>query len=187
MVQLTTTVPALVVKPRHHTCTCYNCWIQTSLPTPTCGVWIMPSCGNHIQPSGFALVLYEVTALVHYTPYTTGRGGLTITYSHSYYYPVRMCKGKVISSVVVVVVSTNIARSTILGELVSANCSQGVINRKKTREHASRLSKRDHKSYINRSSCWSRLLVTPTAIICICMRHILIACTRARTLAIDQY
>ena len=34
---------------------------------------------NRIQPSGFALVLYEVTALVHYTPYTTGRGGLTIT------------------------------------------------------------------------------------------------------------
>ena len=70
------TVPALVVKPRHHTCTCYNCWIQT---TPTSAVWIMHSCGNRIQPSGFALVLYEVTALVHYTPYSTGWGALTIT------------------------------------------------------------------------------------------------------------
>ena len=34
---------------------------------------------NHIQPLGFALVLYVVTALVHYTPYSPGRGGLTIT------------------------------------------------------------------------------------------------------------
>ena len=32
---------------------------------------------NHIQPSG---VLYVVTAPVHYTPYSPGRGGLTITY-----------------------------------------------------------------------------------------------------------
>ena len=30
VVQLTTTVPAQVLKPRHHTCTCYNCGIQTS-------------------------------------------------------------------------------------------------------------------------------------------------------------
>ena len=69
-------------------------------------------------------------------------------------------RGKVISSVVVgvvvVVVSTKIARSRILGEFASANCSQGVINRKKTRERASRLSKRDHESY---KSCF--LLVTP--------------------------
>ena len=37
---------------------------------------------NHIQPSGFTLVLYVVTALVHYTPYSPARGGLTIT-NHS--------------------------------------------------------------------------------------------------------
>ena len=36
---------------------------------------------NHIQPTGFVLVLYVVTALMHYTPYSPGRGGLTITYS----------------------------------------------------------------------------------------------------------
>ena len=37
---------------------------------------------NHIQPSGFALVLYVVTALVHYIPYSTSRGVLTITWEH---------------------------------------------------------------------------------------------------------
>ena len=36
---------------------------------------------NHIQHLGFALVLYVVTALVHYTPYSPGRGRLTITNS----------------------------------------------------------------------------------------------------------
>ena len=53
-------------------------------------------------------------------------------------------RGKVIGSVVVVVVvvvvSTKIARSRVLGEFASASCSQGAINRKKTRERASRLS-----------------------------------------------
>ena len=34
---------------------------------------------NHIQPSGFALMLFVVTALVHYTPYSPGRGGLNST------------------------------------------------------------------------------------------------------------
>ena len=58
--------------------------------------------------------------------------------------------------VVVVVVSTKIARSRILGEFASANCSQGVKNHKETHIRASRLSKRDHESY---KSCF--LLVTP--------------------------
>ena len=63
-------------------------------------------------------------------------------------------RGKVIGSVVVVivVVSTKIARSRLLSEILSANCSQGVRNRKKACVHVSRLSKRDHKSF---------LLVTP--------------------------
>ena len=37
---------------------------------------------------------------------------------------------------------------------------------------------------INRASCWSRLLVTPTAITCIRMRN---RPTHARTLAIAQH
>ena len=67
-------------------------------------------------------------------------------------------RGKVIGFVVVVVVvvSTKIARSGILGEFASTNCSYGVGNRKKTRVWASRLSKRDHESY---KSC--SLMVTP--------------------------
>ena len=65
-------------------------------------------------------------------------------------------RGKVIGFVVVVVVSTKIARSRILDKFASANCSYGVGNRKETRVRASRLSKRDHKSY---ESCF--LLVTP--------------------------
>ena len=32
----------------------------------------------HIQPSGFVLMLYVVTALMHYIPYSTCRGVLTI-------------------------------------------------------------------------------------------------------------
>ena len=36
---------------------------------------------NHIQHLGFGLVLYVVTALVRYTPYSPGRGRLTITNS----------------------------------------------------------------------------------------------------------
>ena len=57
-------------------------------------------------------------------------------------------RGKVIGFVVVVVVvSTKIARSGILGEFVSANCSYGVGNRKKMRIWVSKLSIRDHESY----------------------------------------
>ena len=43
-------------------------------------VWNNALMRNHIQPSGFALVLYVVTALVHYISYSTSRGVLTITY-----------------------------------------------------------------------------------------------------------
>ena len=78
----------------------------------------------------------------------------------AYFYPARAHaqRDKVIGFVVfvVVVVSTKIARSGILGEFASANCSVGVGNRKKTRVWVSRLSKRDHESY---KSCF--LLVTP--------------------------
>ena len=66
-------------------------------------------------------------------------------------------RGKVIGSVVVVVVvSTKIARSRILGEFASANCRYDVENRKKTCVRASKLSKRGHESY---KSCF--VLVTP--------------------------
>ena len=92
-------------------------------------------------------------------------------------------RGKVIGSVVVVVVvSTKIARSRILGEFASANCSDGVINRKKTRERASRLSKRDHESY---KSCF--LLVTPISHTHSNYLHMHAERSRTRTLAIDQY
>ena len=49
-----------------------------------------------------------------------------------------------------------IARSGILSEFASANCSQGVRNQKKTRVRMSRLSTRGHESYKSRF-----LLVTP--------------------------
>ena len=95
-----------------------------------------------------------------------------------YIYPVRM--GKVIGFVVVVVVvSTKIARSGILGEFASANCSYGVGNRKKTRIRASRLSKRDHESY---KSCF--LLVTPISHTHSNYLHMHTAHSRTRTLAI---
>ena len=53
--------------------------VNTSLPA--WAVWIMHSCGirSHVQPTVFALLLYVVTALVHYNPYSPGRGVLTIS------------------------------------------------------------------------------------------------------------
>ena len=97
-------------------------------------------------------------------------------------------RGKVIGSVVVVVVvSTKIARSTILREFASANCSQGFINCKKTCERASRQSKSDHESY---RSCF--LLVTPISHThsdsnYLHMHALYSERSRTRTLAIDQY
>ena len=91
-------------------------------------------------------------------------------------------RGKIIGSVIVVVVSTKIAKSRLLDEFASANCSQGVRNRKKTYERASRLSTRDHESY---KSCF--LLVTPISHAhsnyLHCIHHILNA--RARWLLIN--
>ena len=71
--------------------------------------------------------------------------------------------------VVVVVVSKKNLQIQILGKFASANCGYGVGNRKKAGVQVSRLSKRDHESYKS-CFCWSRLLVTPTAIICMCIR-----------------
>ena len=54
----------------------------TTSHTPSRTVWsIMQSVCNHIQPLGFALVLYVVTTLVHYIldPYCPAWGVLTIT------------------------------------------------------------------------------------------------------------
>ena len=64
-------------------------------------------------------------------------------------------RGKVIGSVIVVVVSTKIARSRVLGEFASANCSQGVMNRKKTRERANvrRGCAKGTTKAINHASC----------------------------------
>ena len=60
-------------------------------------------------------------------------------------------RGEVIGSVVVVVVSTKIARSRILGEFASVHCSYGVRNQKKMQG-----CPKDHESC---TSCF--LLVTP--------------------------
>ena len=99
-------------------------------------------------------------------------------------------KGKVIGNrsvivVIVVVVSTKIARSRILGEVTSATCSQSVRNRKKSTYVRQGCPKGTTKA-INRAFCWSRLLVTPTVIICIIM-HGERSRKRTSTLAIDQY
>ena len=72
------------------------------------------------------------------------------------------------------------------GELANANCSQGIINRKKT-QCASRLSKRDHEIY---KSCF--LLVTPISHTHSNYLHNIMHApyserSRTRTLAIDQY
>ena len=91
-------------------------------------------------------------------------------------------RGKVIDSVVVVV-STKIARSRVLGEFKSVNYSQSVINCKKMCIRASRLSKRDHESY---KSCF--LLVMPISHTHSKYLHMHAPYSeRARTLAIEQY
>ena len=116
--------------------------------------------------------------------YEGAAGGL----HHSYgcFAPFLPCahaqRGKVIGfvvAVVVVVVSTKITRSGILGEFASAICSYGVGNRKKTRVRASRLSKRDHETY---TSCF--LLVTPISHTHNSYLHMHTARSRTRTLAI---
>ena len=56
-----------------------------------------------------------------------------------------------------------IARSGILGEFASAYCSYGVgIERKRAYGHQG--CPKGTTEAINRAFCWSRLLVTPTAI-----------------------
>ena len=55
-------------------------WGYKPVNTPLLVLYgIMHSCVTTYKPSGFALVLYVVTALVHYIPYSTSRGVLTIT------------------------------------------------------------------------------------------------------------
>ena len=54
--------------------TCYYCGDTNQLTHLTSAIWNNALVCNHIQPLGFALVLYVVTALMHYIPYSTCRG-----------------------------------------------------------------------------------------------------------------
>ena len=61
-------IPGPVVKLRHHTCVCYYC-----------GSWgYKPPLQVLYGIMYFTLVLYVVTALMHYIPYDACRGVLTI-------------------------------------------------------------------------------------------------------------
>ena len=69
----------------------------------------------------------------------------------------RACtRGKVIGSVIVVIVSTKIARSQAVGVLVSGHCCQDVINGEKAMSFCFYELDKDHKHY---KSCF--LMATP--------------------------
>ena len=102
-----------------------------------------------------------------------------------YMYPVRMCKGVQSNQFCGYHCCQHENRQIKNSEFASANCSQGVRNRKKTRVHAStrQACPKGTTKALNRAFCWSRLLVTPTAIIiCICMLN---SRVRARWLSIS--